>query len=134
MDYLKMLEEGLEKIPEKVKVEERFKLPEPIIFYQGNKTVFANFKEFVEIIRRDEKHFAKFLFKELATPGVIQNNHLVFNSKIRLNALKRKIEEYLNNFVYCRVCGSPDTKLTKENRFTFMVCEACGAKNPIKKI
>ena len=134
MDYLKMLEEGLEKIPEKVKVEERFKLPEPIIFYQGSKTVFANFKEFIEIIRRDEKHFAKFLFKELATPGTIQNNQLVFNSKVRLNSLKRKIEEYLNNFVYCKVCGSPDTKLIKENRFTFMVCEACGAKNPIKKI
>lgn len=134
MNYLKLLEEGLKKLPAKSKVEERFKLPEPMLIYQGNKTIFANFKEFVETIRRDPKHFSKFLFRELAAPGIIEGSKLVFNTKIRINMLKKKIEEYLKNYVYCKVCGSPDTKILKENRFWFMVCEACGSKNPIKKI
>ena len=35
-------------------------------------------------------------------------------------------------YVECPTCQSPDTKVEKENRISFLICEACGAKSTIK--
>ena len=40
--------------------------------------------------------------------------------------------EYLKDYVECPTCQSPDTKVEKENRISFLICEACGAKSTIK--
>ncbi|MEM3439613.1 MAG: hypothetical protein QXG32_01685 [Candidatus Bathyarchaeia archaeon] len=31
----------------------------------------------------------------------------------------------------CPICKMPDTKLLKEKRLTFLICEACGAKSSV---
>ena len=34
----------------------------------------------------------------------------------------------MKEFVYCKECGKPDTKLIKDERKYYIKCEACGAK------
>lgn len=131
MEYEELLGKAFEKIRKKV-VSSRFKVPEIVSEFQGNKTIIKNFFEITSSIRRDAADLAKYFFKELATPGSVQGDALVLQAKIPKDSLQKKFADYLREYVYCKVCGEPDTKLSKENRFTFMVCEACGAKRPTK--
>jgi translation initiation factor 2 subunit 2 len=133
MQYLELLKEGMKKIKKKNLEESRFKLPNLEIQILGNKTILKNFSQIASAIRRDQKHFAKYLLKELASHGNIQSGQLIFNSRILKESIEKKIHEYLKTYVYCKVCGSPDTKIIKENRILFIVCEACGARSPIKR-
>ena len=41
---------------------------------------------------------------------------------------------YLEGYVVCPVCKRPDTKIVKEKRLSFLVCNACGAKSSIKQL
>jgi len=50
------------------------------------------------------------------------------------DTFERLIERYLNQFVVCPVCKRPDTKIVKEKRLHFLVCEACGARSSVKPI
>jgi translation initiation factor 2 subunit 2 len=133
-DYKKMLKEGMEKMPKRVDIADRFKIPQAICETHGNKTLVKNFNEIINGLRREASHLSKYLFKELATPGNIEGSILILQTKISCEMVQKKIEEYIKEFVYCKVCGEPDTKLVKEERITFMKCDACGAKSPVKTI
>ena len=132
--YEDMLKEAIEKIPPSVKKESRLEVPKPQVIYQGNRTFLLNFSDICDSLRRDPKHLAKFLFRELAKPGNIDGNRLVFQGKVERGLLEKKIENYIKEFVYCKECKRPDTQLIKEDRIIFMKCEACGAKQPVRKI
>lgn len=95
---------------------------------QGNKTLIKNFGEICTTLRREPSHLAKYLFRELATPGNVQGNILVLQTRLSKEIIQSKIDGYTKEFVYCKVCGEPDTKFVKEGRITFIKCEACGAK------
>jgi len=97
----------------------------------GRKTLIRNFEEIANILRRDKKHISKFLFRELAAPGYEQSGMLVLQSKIPKTVIQKKIEKYVKEYVLCKVCGQPDTKIVKERRISFIKCEACGARYPI---
>jgi translation initiation factor 2 subunit 2 len=124
----------MEKLPKTVEKKERFEIPKVICEISGNKTVLKNFSDIIAILRRDSNHLIKFLSKELATSGSIQNGVLIFQGKIPLEILQKKINDYVKEFVYCKECGEPDTKLVKEKRIYFLICEACGAKHPVRSI
>jgi len=129
-----MLKKVIEKLPKRVESSGRFKLPQPACEVSGSKTIFKNFGDMVLVLRRDPRHFSKYLFKELATPGNLQGQTLIFQGRIQLSMLNKKIEDYVKEFVYCKECGEPDTKLAKEDRITFMRCEACGSRKPVRNI
>lgn len=131
-EYQTLLKKAMEKIPKRMVRGERFKVPEVVCVVQGNKTLIKNFVEILTVLRRDANHLSRYLLKELATPGTIQGNILILNAKIPRMTLEKKIEDYIKEFVYCRVCGEPDTKFVKEDRIIFIVCEACGAKTPTR--
>lgn len=130
-EYEEMLKKGIEKIPKDILRKERFELPAVIVEVQGNKSSFKNFGDVVSVMRREPNHVAKFIFKELATAGSIQENALILQGRISKEVLQRKVEEYIKKFIYCKECGKPDTKLTKEARLMFLKCEACGAKHSV---
>jgi len=132
--YEEMLKIAVEKIPKKVKTEDRFKIPEIVYEVQGNRTIIKNFQEFLSVFRRDAKHFSKFLFKELATPGHQQGNFLILQRVIPISILRKKVESYVKEFVFCKQCNEPDTKLVRKDRIYFLVCEACGAEYPVRSI
>lgn len=130
--YEKLLESALEKMPKKLHDRERFQIPEALTEIQGNKTLIRNFADIVVTLRRDPSHVVKYLFKELATPGNIQGPALILQRKLTAELIQEKIVSYVKYFVYCKVCGEPDTKFVKEGRLTFIQCDACGGRSSYK--
>ncbi|MEM5829806.1 MAG: translation initiation factor IF-2 subunit beta [Candidatus Aenigmatarchaeota archaeon] len=134
MNYEELLKKAMEKLPKKGEEKKRFVVPSVELEFSGIKTIFKNFGEIADVLRRDVTHLSKYLLKELATPGSIQGSSLVFQRKLPSGLLQEKLNSYIKKFVYCKVCGEPDTKLVKEDRVVFLVCEACGAKYPLENI
>ncbi len=132
--YEQMLKEAEKKISKKTSKESRLEIPPPNVIIQGNKTFITNFTDITNNIRRDPKHLAKFLFRELAKPGHIDNNRLTLQGKVMKNLIQNKITSYIKEFVLCKECDRPDTHIVKEDRIVFLKCEACGAKQPLRRI
>jgi len=131
-DYEKMLEEAYNTVKAPQGNGERFEIPKIEGHFEGKKTILTNFFQIASYIRRDPIHFQKFMLRELATPGQKEGDRLVLNNKIPSAKINQKVEEYLREFVICRECGKPDTELTKEDRFAFIKCLACGAKHSVR--
>lgn len=134
MEYEEMLKRGIEKLPKKIESKERFEIPQAVYEISGNKTIIKNFEEIANTLRRDPLHFSKFLFRELAAPGIIEKGTLVLQGRIPKESLQRKINDYVKEFVYCKKCGKPDTMLVKDNGNYVLACEACGSKFPARSI
>ena len=126
-----MLSNARKELPESVLQKERFEIPTVKGHIQGNKTVISNFHSIAEILRRPSDHIVKFVLKELATPGELKKTALIIGTKVSSTRINEKIRQYANTFVLCKVCGKPDTKITKEKKLSYMKCMACGTKYPI---
>jgi len=127
-----MLKKAREIVPEGAKGIERFELPKVRGHIQGNKTIISNFKQIADALGRPDAHLLKYVLKELATPGELKKSGLLFGSKIGASRINEKIASYAKEFVICKECAKPDTKMVKEGSFDFLKCNACGAKQPIK--
>jgi len=134
MKYEELLKKAMEKMPKRAESQKRFVVPPVEFEFSGTKTIFKNFGTVLNALRRDSNHLSKYLFKELATPGSMEGNSLVFQRKLPRGILQEKVNDYIKEFVYCKVCGEPDTKLVKEDRMTFIMCEACGARYPVRNV
>jgi translation initiation factor 2 subunit 2 len=132
MDYEQMLKRAREKLPEVVSTKGRFEIPKVKGHLQGNKTVISNFLQIASILGRDVEHLLKYTLKELAAPGEIKNSTLIIGTKVSATKINEKIQEYADEFVLCRECGKPDTKIEKEGNFSYLRCTACGARHPVK--
>jgi translation initiation factor 2 subunit 2 len=130
MGYDELLESAMEKMLKKESYKDRFTVPPLQVESQGTKTLIKNFLEIANAIRRTPQEISSYLFKGLATPGVLQNGMLVLQAKVSADAVQKKLDNYIRDYVYCKVCGEPDTVIVKEGKGMFMVCEACGAKGP----
>lgn len=132
--YEKLLDQAFGKLPEKSESSERFQMPRAGILPAGARTIITNFAEIASTLRRKPEHLQKFLLKELATSGELQGNRLVVQGRFRSDVVNRKIELYAKEYVLCPDCGKPDTKFTKEDRYLFLKCEACGSRHVVKKV
>jgi translation initiation factor 2 subunit 2 len=126
----------LEKAYQKVKVvevaSERFEIPKVMGFIEGKNTIITNITQISDYLRRPVEHLAKFLQKELATSGKIENGRLILNTKVNSDKVNEKIVLYAREFVICTECKKPDTEIITEKEIKFKHCLACGAKSPIK--
>ncbi|MBS1267080.1 MAG: Translation initiation factor 2 subunit beta [Candidatus Woesearchaeota archaeon] len=132
MNYEKLLKKAKEELPETTKSQERFEVPNVRGHIQGNKTIISNFNLIASTLRREPKHILKFILKELATPGDIKKKGLILGRKVSARMINKKIAKYVKEYVTCKECGKPDTKLVTEDRIDFIKCTACGAIHPIK--
>jgi len=128
MNYEEMLEKGKEQLPEEVLEKERFTIPKVRGHVEGNKTIVKNFADIAKTLGRKTEHLLKFVLKELATPGDVRKNAVIFGTKLSASKINEKIEQYAEKFVLCKECNKPDTKLTKDAGIYFIKCQACGAK------
>ena len=127
-----MLQKARKELPESVLKVERFEIPKVMGHIEGNKTVISNFHQIAGALRRQPEHLLKFILKELATPGEIKKQLLVLGRKLSSAAINEKIQKYANEFVICPECKKPDTQLSKEDKITFIKCQACGAKHTVR--
>ncbi|MCY3853790.1 MAG: translation initiation factor IF-2 [Thaumarchaeota archaeon] len=110
----------------------RFELPLVDIMWEGQKTFLRNFVEFPKILRRDPNKILQYLSKEFAVPAERIGDQAMFAGKRDPDDFTRLFQLYVKDYVECQTCKSPDTKIEKENRISFLICEACGAKSTIK--
>lgn len=129
--YEQLVEKAYKILPETAVKEERFVVPKVKGHIQGNSTVLSNFIQIADTIGRKPQHLLKYILKELATPGELRKNGVIIGTKMSATRVNEKIEKYVEEFVLCRECHKPDTKLVKEGNFVFMKCMACGARHSV---
>jgi len=132
-NYEKLLESGMKKIS-KSDSGERFDVPKARVMISGSRTIFSNFYEIADALRRNPQHLLKYLLKELATSVDMREKQVIFIGNFPQNLVDKKIEQYVKAYVTCPECGKPDTKLVKEDRNYFIICEACGARQVVAKV
>jgi len=131
MEYEELLEKAYKEI-KPIEKTERFEIPKVRGHIEGSKTIITNFQQICSTLRRAQEHVAKFLLRELATPGIIGGERLILNRKLNSGMINEKIEAYANEFVICPECKKPDTELLKQDNFLFLKCFACGAKHSVR--
>src|SRR3989338_5533516 len=109
-DYEQLLNKAHIELPEQGEGTNRFNLEKVKGHLEGNKTVVSNLKKIAKDIGRSEEHLLKYLLRELATPGKIVGELVIFGTKVPASQINKKIKKYVSEFVYCSECGRPDTK------------------------
>jgi len=133
-NYDELLKRAREQMPEVQAKKERLEMPRIQIQTVGMRTIITNFKEIAETLDRDPQHILKFLTREMATAASFHESRAIFQGKFRSDSFERLLQRYLDAYVVCPVCKRPDTKIVKEKRLTFLVCNACGAKSAVKQL
>ena len=133
-DYNELLKRGCSQIPAVSLKRERLELPTLYVNNVGMRTIISNFKDVAAAFDRDPQHILKFLTREMATAATYHEGRAIFQGKFRRDSFERLLQRYMDSFVTCPVCKRPDTKVVKEKRFTFLVCNACGARSSVKHL
>ncbi len=133
-NYNDLLKRAESQLPEVSLKHERLELPRLFITTVGMRTIISNFKEVSDALDRDPQHILKFLTREMATAATFHDSRAIFQGKFQRDSFERLLQRYMESFVICPVCKRPDTKIVKEKRLAFLVCNACGARSSIKQI
>ena len=133
-DYKDLLKRGCEQIPEVLTKRERLEFPRLFVSTIGMRTIISNFKDVADALDRDPQHILKFLTREMATAATYHESRAIFQGKFRRDSFERLLQRYMDSYVTCPVCKRPDTKVIKEKRLAFLVCNACGARSSIKQL
>ncbi|MCL4339774.1 MAG: translation initiation factor IF-2 subunit beta [Nitrososphaerota archaeon] len=133
-DYLELLNRIKDSLKnEKVNTAPRLAIPEPEVFLTGHRTIIRNFRAIANALNREPGKVLINIAKQLGAPATMgKEGEAIILGKKDFQAIRNTIQYYIKTNVTCPVCGSMDTKLTKERRITFIICEACGSRSPIK--
>ena len=131
MEYDDALNRAIDQTPEKGS-DGRFEVPPPEVRGEGNVTVYENFRSTVDRFNRDSSHLLKYLQSELGTSAEIdESGRARFTGDFRQERVSTAVEEYVDAFVRCSECGSPDTRLQSDQGTTVLKCDACGALSSV---
>jgi translation initiation factor 2 subunit 2 len=129
--YEELLDQAKENLPEDIVEASRFNIPKVRGHIEGNKTIISNFNEIADTLGRKQKHLLKYVLKEVGAPGEVVKNRVIIGTKIAASRVNEAIKGYAEDFVFCRECGKPESKLSKEGSVTILKCQACGAQYPV---
>ncbi|MEM2866149.1 MAG: translation initiation factor IF-2 subunit beta [Candidatus Hadarchaeales archaeon] len=132
--YQEWLERALQNLPKVESEKERLKIPEPEVVTAGTRTVLKNLKAIASALNREPEHLMKYLLRELGAAGSSDGTQALFQGKFTSSVVKGRIDRYVEEFVRCKSCNRPDTKLVKQGRVYMMRCEACGARASVRNI
>ncbi len=123
-----MLKAARSELPEISQEKDRFNIPKVRGQIEGNKTIVSNFSQIADVLNRKISHLLKYVLKELATPGNMRKGAVIFGSKIPASKINEKINQYAEEFVFCKECSKADTKMTQEGDIYYIKCQVCGAR------
>lgn len=132
--YEKLLDRALESVPKVVLERSRFKVSPADAVVAGSQTVIRNFKSLAGELNRAPEHMAKYLWRELGVAGALKENQLFLQGKFTAETINERIRRYVEEFVLCRECKKPDTKLEKLGAAMIIRCEACGARGTVRSV
>ncbi|KAI3785882.1 hypothetical protein L1987_45008 [Smallanthus sonchifolius] len=108
----------------------------PQVLREGTKkTVFVNFMDLCCTMHRQLDHVMTFLLAEMGTSGSLDGQQrLVVKGRFAPKNFEGILRRYINEYVICNGCRSPDTILSKESRLFFLRCEQCGSGRSVAPI
>ena len=135
-DYDKLLDRARSQVPEDAfkKSGERFQVPNVQLLLQGNRSIWQNFQEIINILNRPGKEVLKFVSGQLGTAGSIEGGNALFNGKFNVEQVGEVLNRYIDSYVTCPVCTRPDTDILKEGQAYYLSCTACGARTSIRPV
>jgi translation initiation factor 2 subunit 2 len=135
MDYEDSLERAMSETPDIRDEVERFQVPDPEVRPEGNVTIYENFAPTHDRLNRDAGHLLKFLQSELGTSASIDDRDRArFTGDFKQSRVADALDEYVETFVTCSECASPDTRLVEEQGTEVLKCDACGALSAVADI
>ena len=120
-DYEKLLKRIEDKLGDSNEnTSARFELPVVDVMWEGQKTFLRNFSEFPKVLRRDPEKVLQYLSKEFAVPAEKIGDKAMFIGKRDPDDFTRLFQIYVKDYLECPTCKSPDTKIEKEKRISFL--------------
>lgn len=111
----------------------RFDPPAVKVENTSQKT-FVYLNDFASYIKRPVNHIFKFLLHEFLTSGSVEKDRVMLTGRFSPKQVQDKLKLYLQKYVYCKVCSSPDTEMIKQGKIYVIRCLACGAQYPAEDI
>lgn len=102
----------------------------------GDKVIISNFGEICKVLNRDPQHVLLYLESELSTITRLYDNKLAIKGVFRPSYIQTMLSKYIKEYVTCLSCNSLNTKVSKLDRLSFIVCSICNSSRtlqPIKK-
>ncbi|MED6217176.1 hypothetical protein PIB30_015293 [Stylosanthes scabra] len=111
-------------------------LSPPQVLREGTKkTVYLNFMDLCNTIHRQPDHVMAFLLAELGTSGSLDGQQrLVVKGRFAPKNFEGILRRYINEYVICLGCKSPDTIISKEKSQFFLRCEKCGYRRFVVRV
>jgi translation initiation factor 2 subunit 2 len=132
MGYDDHLDRALSATPDVAAGGGRFEVPDPEIRQEGNETVYENFAATHDRLGREPGHLLGYLQSELGTSASVDaRGRARFTGRFGAPRIGEATAEYVEAFVRCDECGSPDTRLVEEGGATTLKCDACGALSSV---
>lgn len=127
-----------ENNPELTGERRRTTLKPPQVAREGTKkTVFSNFMDLARSMNRNPEHLQAYLLAELGTSGSLDGQQrLILKGRFLPKAFEGCLRRYMNEYVLCNSCKSPDTLLDRDSstRIMFLRCQQCGASRTVSAI
>ncbi|XP_013648801.2 eukaryotic translation initiation factor 2 subunit beta isoform X1 [Brassica napus] len=100
----------------------------PQLLAQGTQiTVCLDFAHLCTTIHRKPGHVIKFLLGQMETKGWLNKQHqLEMKGLVSSQHFQAVFQRYIDAFVICSCCKSPDTALAEDNGISTLSCEMCG--------
>ena len=135
-DYDSLLDRARSQVPEDAfkKSGERFKVPDVQLMVQGNRSLWQNFQDIINVLNRPGREVLKFVSGQLGTAGNMEGGIAIFNGKFSPEAVNDLLARYVDAYVICPVCSRPDTEIVKEDKQYKLTCSACGARTAIRPV
>ena len=100
----------------------KYQMKPPRVCREGTKkTVWVNFPEMCRSMHRPGDHVLQYVLAELGAQGSVDGaGRLVIRGRFQPKQIENVVRHYITEYVTCRTCRSPDTRLSKENRLYFL--------------
>ena len=133
-DYITLLDQAYEELPEVLHKKERFEVPEVRGRIVKTRTNITNFKDIAKHLSRDPNHMFRYLLKFVGVRGDLneERGEVVLHSRFQPAVLNKAVNKYFNEYVVCPHCNSPDTDLV-ENA-SLKKCNACGHQEKVQQV
>jgi translation initiation factor 2 subunit 2 len=111
--------------------------PPHVLKIGTSKTLWANFPEICELMKRKPDHVYAFFLAELGTTGSIDGSgRFVIKGKYIAKDIERLLRKYISEYVTCHMCKNPNTVISRDpvSRLYFVNCESCGCSRSVSQI
>ncbi|XP_010496812.1 PREDICTED: eukaryotic translation initiation factor 2 subunit beta-like [Camelina sativa] len=99
----------------------------PQLLAQGTVTVCLNFADLCRTMHRKPDHVMKFLLLQMDTKGLLnKQQRLEMKGLVSHRDFQAVLRRYIDAFVICICCKSPDTALGEYDGLFTLRCEMCG--------